>query len=386
MYDRCCIAARERVGIPKDERYNYSILGCVEFGVQGKEQALTELVRLNLPKVLNLMLQEGTDEMSGEQFRLGEPKKLSEIRTYEELYNWYLVEIAYFINLAVDSTRTFEKLYEEKYPLPYLSVLTEDCIRRAKDISEGGARYNSVGFNLCGIATATDSLLAIKKMVFDEKKISLEDFARILRNDYSQEEYLRQKILRTCEKFGNDREDVDRTAVALLEFANHELENYRTYHGGCYRLGLYSVEDHAIMGTYTGATPDGRRAGVSLSNSMGAVQGMDQEGPTALIKSVNRFDMSFAANGMVLDIKFIPSFLEGKTGQNALKNLILTYFHHGGMEIQISVVSREILLAAQREPEKYQNLIVRVSGFSAYFLSLRKVTQDEIIARTECGK
>ena len=161
------------------------------------------------------------------------------------------------------------------------------------------------------------------------------------------------------------------------------LKEYRNYWGGPYRLGLYTVEDHAIMGMHTGATADGRKSGESLSNSSGASQGKDTHGPTALINSVTNFPMEEAGNGMVLDVKFTPSLLEEETGKRALRSLIETYFHKGGMEIQISIVSVETLRAAQEHPENYADLIVRVSGFSAYFCSLRKATQDEIIKRTE---
>lgn len=385
MYDPCCMKARKLSGIPEKECYNYSLLGCVEFAMQGQENSLTELLRLNLPKILNLMLHGGRDIKSGRSFSLSNKRKLSEVETYEELYEWYLAEIRHFVDVSIRCIRRMEKLYEKKYPLPYLSVLTEDCIRKRKDVSEGGARYNSVGFNLCGIATAADSLMAIKRLVYEKKRLTLEEYAEVLKCDYEGAGTIRAQALYHCPKYGNDREEPDRTAVELIDCVRERIEKYRTRHGGRYRLGLYSVEDHAIMGQATGATADGRKSGESLSNSMGAVQGMDREGPTALMNAVNRTKLYYAENGMVLDIRFIPSFLEEETGQRALRQLIETYFHQGGMEVQISVMSREKLLAAQKEPEKYQNLIVRVSGFSAYFVTLRKVTQDEIIKRTECG-
>ena len=266
-----------------------------------------------------------------------------------------------------------------------MSVLTEDCIHRRKDVSEGGARYNSVGVNFCGIATAVDSLMAIKRLVYEEKRLTLKEFAKILENDYEGAEEIRQRALNHCPKYGNDLKEPDMAAADIIVGIKNHIAEYTTYHGGRYCLGLYSVEDHAIMGMNTGATADGRKSGVSLSNSMGAVQGMDKEGPTALMKSVTYTDMRDSSNGMVLDIKFIPSFLEQQTGRDAVRKLISTYFHHGGMEVQISVVSRKTLLDAQMDPDKYKNLVVRVSGFSAYFVTLRKETQDEIIQRTECG-
>ena len=385
MYDGCYRKAMEDRGVLSEESYNYSLLGCVEPAMQGEEYALTEMMRLNLPKVMNLMLHEGKDVMTGKVFTLKNRKKLDEIESYEDFWRWYQEEIKHFVDMGIRSIRRCEELYEKKYPLPYLSVLTEDCIHRRKDVSEGGARYNSVGVNLCGIATAVDSLMAIKRLVYEEKRLTLKEFAKILENDYEGAEEIRQRALNHCPKYGNDLKEPDMAAADIIAGIKNHIAEYTTYHGGRYCLGLYSVEDHAIMGMNTGATADGRKSGVSLSNSMGAVQGMDKEGPTALMKSVTYTDMRDSSNGMVLDIKFIPSFLEQQTGRDAVRKLISTYFHHGGMEVQISVVSRKTLLDAQMDPDKYKNLVVRVSGFSAYFVTLRKETQDEIIQRTECG-
>lgn len=384
MYDGCYRNVMEQRGVPKEKSYNYSILGCVEPAMQGEECALTEMIRLNLPKVLNLMLHDGKDVVSGKQFTLKRHRNLDEIRNYEALWQWYLEEICHFLDLGIRSAKRCEKLYEKKYPLPYLSVLTEDCIHRRKDVSEGGANYYSIGVNLCGIATAADSLMAIKKLVFDEKKLTLDEYAEILRDNYRGAEELRQRALCQCLKYGNDLHEPDETAAEIIATARKVIDGRKTYHGGNYCLGLYSVEDHVIMGMHTGATADGRKRGTSLSNSTGAVQGMDRNGPTALVKSVTHTDMRDALNGMVLDVKFVPAFLEQQTGANAVRQLINAYFHHGGMELQISVVSEETLREAQKNPEQYQDLIVRVSGFSAYFVTLRKETQDEIIRRTAC--
>lgn len=384
-YDRCYMDAMRDCGIIPEECYNYSLLGCVEPAMQGKEHALTEMIRLNLPKIMNLMLHGGRDVKTGKVFSLKARKDLNTIESYEEFWQWYLEETEHFTDAGIRSIRRCEALYEKKYPLPYLSVLTEDCIRRRQDVTEGGAVYNSVGVNVCGAATAADSLMAVKKLVFEEKRLTLKEYADILESDFAGEEELRRRAVNHCPKYGNDLEDPDRTAAEIISRVKLKIDEYTTYHGGKYRLGLYSVEDHAIMGKFTGATADGRKSGVSLSNSMGAVQGMDRKGPTALINTVVHTDMRDSANGMVLDVKFTPTFLGEETGQKALRHLIGAYFHQGGMEIQISAVSKKMLLDAQREPENFRDLIVRVSGFSAYFTTLRRETQDEIIQRTECG-
>ncbi len=386
LYDPCCMKAQTKNGVSKDDVWNYGFVGCVEMAIPGKENAMTELARLNLPKLLDLLLHQGKDTCSDKTFQMKNQKKFAEFKTYEELEQVYLDELEYWVRKIIRNLNRIEHLYAEKYPLPYLSVLTEDCIGSRKDVMAGGARYTGVGFNLGGIGTAVDALAAIRDVVYDKNMVTLEACMEILDDDFEDSEQIQRYLSARAPKYGNDQSrewDVDRIAFRLEKRVSDTLKEYRNYWGGPYRLGLYTVEDHAIMGMHTGATADGRKSGESLSNSSGASQGKDTHGPTALINSVTNFPMEEAGNGMVLDVKFTPSLLEEETGKRALRSLIGTYFHKGGMEMQISVVSGETLRAAQEHPENYADLIVRVSGFSAYFCSLRKATQDEIIKRTE---
>ena len=381
LYDPCCMKAQT-----KDDVWNYGFVGCVEMAIPGKENAMTELARLNLPKLLDLLLHQGKDTCSDKTFQMKNQKKFAEFKTYEELEQVYLDELEYWVRKIIRNLNRIEHLYAEKYPLPYLSVLTEDCIGSRKDVMAGGARYTGVGFNLGGIGTAVDALAAIRDVVYDKNMVTLEACMEILDDDFEDSEQIQRYLSARAPKYGNDQSrewDVDQIAFRLEKRVSDTLKEYRNYWGGPYRLGLYTVEDHAIMGMHTGATADGRKSGESLSNSSGASQGKDTHGPTALINSVTNFPMEEAGNGMVLDVKFTPSLLEEETGKRALRSLIETYFHKGGMEMQISVVSGATLRAAQEHPENYADLIVRVSGFSAYFCSLRKATQDEIIKRTE---
>ena len=386
FYDPCCMKAQMNNGVLKEDVWNYGFVGCVEMTIPGKENAMTELARLNLPKLLNLLLHQGKDTCSDKTFRMKNQKSLVEFETYEELEQAYLNELEYWVRKIICNLNRIEHLYAEKYPLPYLSVLTEDCIGSRKDVMAGGARYTGVGFNLGGIGTAADALAAIQDVIYDKNMLTLEECVEITDHDFENADYMLQYMSARAPKYGNDqcrKQDADRIAVKMERMVSDILKEYRNYWGGPYRLGLYTVEDHAIMGMHTGATADGRKSGESLSNSSGASQGKDTHGPTALINSVTNFPMEEAGNGMVLDVKFTPSLLEEETGKWALRSLIETYFHKGGMEIQISIVSVETLRAAQEHPENYADLIVRVSGFSAYFCSLRKATQDEIIKRTE---
>lgn len=386
LYDPCCMKAQTKNGVSKDDVWNYGFVGCVEMAIPGKENAMTELARLNLPKLLDLLLHQGKDTCSDKTFQMKNQKKFAEFKTYEELEQVYLDELEYWVRKIIRNLNRIEHLYAEKYPLPYLSVLTEDCIGSRKDVMAGGARYTGVGFNLGGIGTAVDALAAIRDVVYDKNMVTLEACMEILDDDFEDSEQIQRYLSARAPKYGNDQSrewDVDQIAFRLEKRVSDTLKEYRNYWGGSYRFGLYTVEDHAIMGMHTGATADGRKSGESLSNSSGASQGKDTHGPTALINSVTNFPMEEAGNGMVLDVKFTPSLLEEETGKRALRSLIETYFHKGGMEMQISIVSVETLRAAQEHPENYADLIVRVSGFSAYFCSLRKATQDEIIKRTE---
>ena len=386
LYDPCCMKAQMKNGVLKEDVWNYGFVGCVEMAIPGKENAMTELARLNLPKLLNLLLHQGKDTCSDKTFQMKNQKSLAEFETYEELEQTYMNELEYWVRKIIRNLNRIEHLYAEKYPLPYLSVLTEECIDSRKDVMAGGARYTSAGFNLGGVATASDTLAAIQDVVYDKNMLTLEECVKITDCDFENADYMLQYMSARAPKYGNDqcrKQDADRIAVKMERLVSDILKEYRNYWGGPYRLGLYTVEDHAIMGMHTGATADGRKSGESLSNSSGASQGKDTHGPTALINSVTNFPMEEAGNGMVLDVKFTPSLLEEETGKRALRSLIGTYFHKGGMEMQISVVSGETLRAAQEHPENYADLIVRVSGFSAYFCSLRKATQDEIIKRTE---
>lgn len=386
LYDPCCMKAQTKNGVSKDDVWNYGFVGCVEMAIPGKENAMTELARLNLPKLLDLLLHQGKDTCSDKTFQMKNQKKFAEFKTYEELEQVYLDELEYWVRKIIRNLNRIEHLYAEKYPLPYLSVLTEDCIGSRKDVMAGGARYTGVGFNLGGIGTAVDALAAIRDVVYDKNMVTLEACMEILDDDFEDSEQIQRYLSARAPKYGNDQSrewDVDQIAFRLEKRVSDTLKEHRNYWGGSYRFGLYTVEDHAIMGMHTGATADGRKSGESLSNSSGASQGKDTHGPTALINSVTNFPMEEAGNGMVLDVKFTPSLLEEETGKRALRSLIETYFHKGGMEMQISIVSVETLRAAQEHPENYADLIVRVSGFSAYFCSLRKATQDEIIKRTE---
>ena len=383
FYDPICIRAKESTGQTPEDARNYAIIGCVETGLPGHEYTPTELVHLNWPKLFELMFNHGHATMQDFYAPLFDDKDLDSIQSFDEFYAWYKSEMEQFTALSMRSIELIETMIPWCFPTPYLSSLMVGCYEKGMDVTAGACRYNNTGVSTCGLATAVDSLAAIKKVVYDDKRMTLSQFAKAVNANFEGYDELRNIVSNHCPKFGNDDDSVDFYMSDLIAAFGRVVNARKNPRGGHYMTGLYSVEDHAKAGMKTAATPDGRLAGMYESNSMASVQGKDVSGPTALINSVVKTDLNIATNGMVLDLKFNPSFLQSQSHIDALKMLIDTYFHNGGMEIQFSVVSRETLLAAQREPEKYRNLVVRVSGFSAYFRSLNKTTQDEIIARTE---
>ncbi len=383
FYDPICMRAKQSTGQSEEDARNYAIIGCVETGLPGHEYTPTELVHLNWPKLFELMFNEGHAQMQDFYAPLFENKKLDDITDFEEFYNWFKKEMEEYTALAMRAIDYIETMIPWKYPTPYLSSLMIGCYEKGMDVTGGACRYNNTGVSTCGLATAVDSLAAIKKVVFEDKLVSLSQMRDAVNANWEGYDELHHIVSNHCPKFGNDDDEVDLMMSDLIASFGKVVNSRVNPRGGHYMTGLYSVEDHAKAGMKTAATPDGRLAGSFESNSMASVQGKDLNGPTALINSVVKTDLNVATNGMVLDLKFNPTFMENPSHVHALKMLIDTYFHNGGMEIQFSVVSRDTLLAAQADPEKYRNLVVRVSGFSAYFRSLNKTTQDEIIARTE---
>ena len=383
FYDGACIPAKLRMGISEEDAKDYGLIGCVEMGTPGKEYAKTEVLRINMPMILQLMMNHGRAALTGDRFPLKEDRDLESIASFEDFCAWYKSELLHFGGLAMHCINLLDESVMHYYPTPFLSVLMEGCYGKGLDVTGGGTVYNNSGVNLCGMANVVDSLNAIRRMVFEEKSVTLSTLAEAMRADFAGYEDLQNELIRHCPKYGNDQDDADDLMNDLVASFAQLVDGFRTPRGGKFQLGLYSVEDHAKMGLRTGATPDGRNARVSLANAMSPVQGRDHVGPTAVVNSVLKTDLSVATNGMVLDLKFSPAFLESAAHMDALRDLINTYFHNGGMEVQFNVVDRATLIDAQQHPERHQDLVVRVSGFSAYFTTLMRTTQDEIIARTE---
>jgi formate C-acetyltransferase len=257
------------------------------------------------------------------------------------------------------------------------------CLDIGRDVTTGSTIYNFSTVNACGMANAANSLAAIKTIVYQEKKMSLPELTEALHQKFAKSKSLPEELLTRYPKYGNDDDEPDNILRDLADNFCHTIESYRNPRGGRFQTGLYTVEAHTSMGKLTGVLPDGHLDGFPLASGMSPSQGTDLSGPTAVVKSATKLNHRLLGNGMVLDLKFHPAFFDREASRQAFRNLVETYFQLGGMEIQFNVINREKLIEAQQAPADYRDLIVRVSGFSAYFVDLEQATQDEIIARTE---
>ena len=381
--DIVAVRAKRNMGIAEEDAWNYSIVGCVELSAGGKEYSHTEGARINWVKILELMLNDGKCMFTEIGGLLTEKHELSEFKSFDVFYGWYQRELVNAIKKICKFIDDASENYSVYWPTPFTSNLMYGCLEKGKDVTNEGTIYNNLCVNCVGFASAVDSLEAIDELVFQKKIISLEEYAFALKHNFCGYEFLQIKA-QNCAKYGNDIQSVDKKAKELSELFVNTLKKIKMKsRNGVFQPGFYTSYFHSDFGRKTAATPDGRNAEQPLSSSMSAMAGKDRNGPTALINSANKIQMDYFGNGMVLDLKFSRIFLEKKSHMEALKILILEYFERGGMEIQFNVLSKDELIEAQRNPIKYANLIVRVSGFSAYFRNLDKNLQDEIINRTE---
>jgi pyruvate formate-lyase/glycerol dehydratase family glycyl radical enzyme len=354
--------------------------GCVETGCFGKE-AYILTGYFNLPKVLEITLNDGMDPRTGKKIGMetGDPRGFA---SYEELFAAFRRQLRHFIEIKVRGNNVIERLYATHLPAPFLSLLVDDCIARGRDYNDGGPRYNSTYIMGVAPGTCTDSLAAIRHHVFDKRDVGMGELLDSLAANFQGNEKLRLRLWNKSPKYGNDDEYADAVLASVFDAFYDEINGRPNTKGGCYRVNYLSTTCHVYFGSMTGATPDGRKAWEPLSDGISPAQGADRKGPTAAIKSAARMD-HLRTGGTLLNQKFTPQLLEGEEGIENLARLVRAYFRLDGHHIQFNVVTAETLRAAQREPEKYRDLIVRVAGYSDYFCDLTPALQDEIIARTE---
>ena len=417
-------------GLSLEDARDYNIIGCVELQKAGKTEGWHDAAFFNMCRPLELVFSNGVDKGVQIGPRTG---KVEDMQTYEEFFHAYETQMNYMIELLVNADNAIDVAHAERCPLPFLSCMIDDCIKEGKTVQEGGAVYNFTGPQGFGVANMADALYAVKKLVFEEKKITMKELKQALNMNYGQgmtqedisdrvaeiahelayegnkvgSEEIKvilksvveaanssqikangERILKMIEdlpKFGNDNIEVDAVAREAAYTYTRPLQNYKNPRGGMYQAGLYPVSANVPLGAQTGATPDGRLAHTPVADGVSPSAGKDAKGPTAAANSVARLDHGIASNGTLYNQKFHPSALSGQAGLEKFVGMIRGYFDQKGMHVQFNVVDRETLLDAQAHPENYKHLVVRVAGYSALFTTLSKSLQDDIIRRTEQG-
>ncbi len=417
-------------GLTLEDAREYNIIGCVEPQKAGKTEGWHDAAFYNMCRPLELVFSNGWDK--GEKISI-ETGDVEDMTSFGEFYDAYRKQMDYNISLLVNADNAIDVAHATRCPLPFLSCMVDDCIRRGKSVQEGGAVYNFTGPQGFGVANMADSLYAIKKLVFDEKKVTLAQYKRALAMNYGQgfdavsageivteilremgkngmevnqdqvaamitavmnaeipeeekQEYEKLRaMIDEVPKFGNDDEEVDMFARDVAYTYTRPLLQYRNPRGGQFQAGLYPVSANVPLGAQTGATPDGRLAHTPVADGVSPSAGKDVHGPTAAANSVAKLDHGIASNGTLFNQKFHPTALSGEKGLENFVALIRSYFDQKGSHMQFNVVDRQTLLDAQAHPEKYAHLVVRVAGYSALFTTLSKSLQDDIIRRTEQG-
>ncbi len=428
--DEVIIPALQNRGLSLEDAREYNIIGCVEPQKAGKTEGWHDAAFFNMCRPLELVFSNGKDQGEMVGIPTGDVTKMT---SFEEFYDAYKKQMEYCISLLVNADNAIDVAHAKRCPLPFLSCMVDDCLKRGKSVQEGGAVYNFTGPQGFGIANMADSLFAVRKLVYEEKKVTMQEMkealvwnfgkgldeqsvkemaAAILKemqaagkkieedtvssilnvvmNTHPDEQKMRRyeeihKMIDEVPKFGNDIPEVDYFARDVAYTYTRPLQNYRNPRGGQFQAGLYPVSANVPLGGQTGATPDGRYAHTPVADGVSPSAGKDVKGPTAAATSVSRLDHFIVSNGTLFNQKFHPSALSGREGLEKFVALIRSYFDQKGMHMQFNVVDRQTLLDAQKNPEKYKHLVVRVAGYSALFTTLSRSLQDDIIRRTEQG-
>jgi trans-4-hydroxy-L-proline dehydratase len=354
--------------------------GCVESGAFGSE-AYILTGYFNLAKILEITLYNGTDPRTGK--KIGpETGESQELKTFEQLMRAYRQQLNHFIDLKIKGNNIISRMYARYMPVPFLSLLIDDCLGRGKDYNNGGARYNTRYIQGVGLGSVTDALTALKFHVFDRKTVSMKEMMSALSGDFQENEALRQELVQRTPKYGNDDEYADAVMTEVFEIFYQAVDNRPAGYYGKHHILLLPTTSHVYFGSVIGALPDGRKAGQPLSEGISPVQGADRNGPTSVIKSAAKMD-HLRTGGTLLNQKFTPQVLSDEAGLTRLLHLIRSYFKMDGHHMQFNVVDADTLRRAQKNPEQYRSLIVRVAGYSDYFVHLGEELQNEIIRRTE---
>jgi formate C-acetyltransferase len=371
-----------REGKSLEDARECGVSGCVETGAFGKE-AYILTGYLNLPKILEITLNNGVDPRTGKKISIetGDPRNFT---TFEELSEAFVKQLKHFIEIKTKGNDIIEALYAKYLPVPFLSLWIDDCVENTKDYNTGGSRYNTSYIQVVGLGTLADSLASLKYNVFEKKLFTMEEVLNALRKDYEGYEIMRQMFLNKTPKYGNDDDYVDEIAKKIVDVTVEIIESYppTPARGASRRAYFLPTTVHVYFGKVAGATPDGRKAGKPLSEGISPVQGMDRRGIAAVFRSVAKIDWD-KTGGALLNQKLTPDLLTGEENTKKLAQLTRAFFTMGGHHVQFNVVSAELLREAQKRPLDFQDLMIRVAGYSDYFVNLPKGLQEEIIERTE---
>ncbi|SMC17032.1 formate C-acetyltransferase [Clostridium acidisoli DSM 12555] len=366
--DEANIMAYVNRGVSLKNARNYAVVGCVELSIPGKTYGLHDIALFNLLKIMEVTLKENQHGFE----------------SFNDLLASIKDNISKYVKDMVEGSNIVDKAHRECAPIPFLSNFITGCFESGKDVTEGGAMYNFSGVQGIGSPNLSDSLYVIKKLIFENKEMTLEQLVNILNNNWKDNEVLRQRIINKYIKYGNDEDEVDYLGAEILSYYCNKVSEYKNIRGGIFQPGSYTVSAHIPLGEIVGATPDGRMAKEQLADGgLSPMVGRDKKGPTASLKSVSKLDNYLTSNGSLLNVKFSPATLEGDEGLRKLVGYIQAFSRLKIQHIQFNVVSQDTLREAQKHPEKYQNLVVRVAGYSAIFIELDKSIQNDIINRTE---
>lgn len=368
--DEVVVPAFLNRGVSLEDARDYAVVGCVELSIPGRTYGLHDIAMFNLLKVMEIVLHENEGNSTID---------------WESLQAQIRDKIRHYIKLMVEGSNICDIGHRDWAPVPLLSSFVSDCMVNGKDITEGGARYNFSGVQGIGIANLSDSLHALKGMVFDQQRMRFDELLAVLKANFETPEgkEVRARLINRFEKYGNDIDEVDNISADLLRFYCKEVEKYRNPRGGQFTPGSYTVSAHVPLGSVVGATPDGRFAREQLADGgLSPMLGQDCQGPTAVLKSVSKLDNYLLSNGTLLNVKFTPATLEGEGGLNKLSDFLLAFTKLKLQHVQFNVVNADMLREAQLRPQDFAGLVVRVAGYSAFFVELSKEIQDDIIRRT----
>ncbi len=380
MNDIPVVESLVKRGKTLEDARSYLSIGCYEPAVDGKEAACTTNIEVNLAKVVELALHDGVDPPSGKQIgpHTGDPRQFE---SFEELFDAFTKQIDFLLTRSVEYVGAHERQWPQVNPSPLIGGTIDDCLARGKDIGQGGAHYNAVGCLGIGLANACDSLLAVRQVVFDQKRFTMDEILSAIRHDFEGCEPMRQYLINRVPKWGNNAPESDVLTRRVADYFCNKVHTFTNARGGPVQAALFTYFKQWDMGKATGATPDGRKAGSPLAPGVGAAPGREMNGLTGLIGSVTKLDFTNTPDGSVIDITLHPSAVRGESGLDAMANLIKTFFAEGGCALQFNIYDVETLRDAQRYPERYASLQIRLTGWSVYFNTLSKLEQDRFIAR-----